>query len=112
MDGLVDWHLGANGFELGFLLVARDRDMTSLIGGDALLQGSIVQITAAPQHFPQRLLLGRRGTQFLFVSLVYDMVVHSDVFRLIDRKLARARAAEQAFPSRGRMPNGLQRAIF
>ena len=39
---------GANGFEFGFLLVARDRDVAPLPGGDALLEGGVIEIAATP----------------------------------------------------------------
>ena len=48
MDGLVLRHLGANGLEFGFLLVARDRDAAPLPGGDALLEGGVIEIAATP----------------------------------------------------------------
>ena len=50
--------LRADGFQLCLLLVARDGDVTSLVDGDALLQRGIVEITAAPEDFLQRSLLG------------------------------------------------------
>ncbi len=74
MDGGVLRELRADGLQFGFLLVARDGDVAALPGGDALLQGGVVELAAAPQHFLQRPLLGGRGTQLLFVGLAHESV--------------------------------------
>jgi hypothetical protein len=70
MDGGVVWKRGADVLQFGFLLVARDRDVAALPGGDALLQGGIVEAAAAPEHLIQCAFLGRGGPQLLFVGLV------------------------------------------
>jgi hypothetical protein len=74
VDGGVVRKLGAQILQFRLLVVARDGDLATLPGGDALLQGSVVQLTATPRYVVQRPLQRRRGTQLLFVRLVHGEV--------------------------------------
>ncbi len=64
MDGRVLGKRGADVLQFGFLLKARDGDATPLPGGDALLQGGVVEIAAAPQDDFKRPLLCGVGRSF------------------------------------------------
>ena len=104
MDGGVLRKLRTDGFQFGFLLEPRDGDVAPLPGGDALLQGGVVEIAAAPQHLIQRPLLGRRGTQFLFVRLAHSLLIHRYLFCLIGIELARVEAMRCQFFNRHHHP--------
>src|SRR5260221_772136 len=65
--------LGTDGREFGFLLVAREGDAPLAVQADALLQGGVVELAAAPEDLVQRPLLGRRGPQLLFVGLAHGL---------------------------------------
>jgi hypothetical protein len=89
--------------------------MTPLIGSDALLQCGIVEVAATPEDFLQRTLLGRCGTQLLFVSLAKGLAVHGDLFCLIGAKAVRddhllVRLTPEVKPSDLRRPNFCQGA--
>ena len=83
--------------QLGFLLVARDRDVAPLPGRDALLQGGVVEHATAPEHLLQRPLLGGRRPQLLLVGLAHRWLLHMVLFCLIGTEPARAEA-ESALP--------------
>ena len=50
VEGGVLRHVRTDILQLGFLLVARDRDVAALPGGDALLQGGVGERATAPEH--------------------------------------------------------------
>ena len=75
MDGGVLGKVSANVLQLGCLLVARDGDTATLPRGDALLQGGVVELSAAPQDCFQRSVLGRRGTQLLLVGFANGLLI-------------------------------------
>jgi hypothetical protein len=87
------WELRADVFEFCLLLIAGDRSMSPLPGGDALFQGDFVEIATTPEHCVQRSFLGRRGPQFLLVGLARRLLFHRNLFSLIGRETARARTA-------------------
>src|SRR5260221_10951763 len=95
MDGGVFGELSTDSLQLGFLLVARDGDVAPLPGGDALLQGGVVELAAAPEHVVQRPLLSGRGSPFLFVRLASRLHVTASL------DLARAAALQRPI---GRAP--------
>jgi len=69
--------------QLRFLLEARDGDPYSLPSGDALLQRRVVERAAQSKHTHKRLLLLKRGIEFVLVRFAYRLLVHSELFRLI-----------------------------
>jgi len=79
VDGGILWHLGADVLQLGFLLIARDRDAPPLPGRDALLQGDVVERAACPQHALKFPLLDWRGLEFVLVGFAYRLLfpIHS-----------------------------------
>src|SRR5262245_20624815 len=91
MNGLVRREFRSYLLQFGFLLVTREGDMASLVGGDALFEGNVVEITTAPQYLIQHPLLGRRGTQFFLEGLAYGWLVHTCLFCLIGEKTSMVR---------------------
>ena len=81
VDGGVFWHLGPDGFQLGFLGQARDGDVAALPGGEALLKRRVVERATAPEHGLQRPFLGGRRAQFLLVGLAHARLVHASLFQ-------------------------------
>src|SRR5262249_9271185 len=65
VDRGVRRELRADDRELGFLLVARDRDVATLPGSDAVFQGDIVEGAAAPEYLVHHPLLCGCWAQFL-----------------------------------------------
>jgi len=57
--------------------------MTPLVGGDALLQGGVVERAAAPEHFVQRSLLSWCRTELLLERLAHGLLYHTALFCLI-----------------------------
>ena len=93
MNRRVLWELRADVREFRLLLLAGDRSMTPLPGGDALFQGDSGEMAAMPEHGIQRSLLGRRGPQVLLVGLARRLLVPRNLFCRIGRETARARTA-------------------
>src|SRR5262249_49918216 len=83
VDGRVFGDLGADRLQLRCLLVAADADAASLPRGDALLQGGVVELAAAPQDFVQRPLLGGRRTTLLLECLAPCLLFQVALFCLI-----------------------------
>ena len=73
MDAGVLWHLRAPGFQLGFLLRAREGDVAALPGGDALFQGGVLERAAAPQDELKLALLAGCRPQFLLERLAHRL---------------------------------------
>jgi hypothetical protein len=88
VDGGVLREFRPNGLQLGFLLVAGDGDAAALPGGDALLQGRVVERAAAPEHVLQRPLLGRRGARLLLIGFADALPFHLPLFCLTGTQAA------------------------
>jgi hypothetical protein len=76
MESGVLGELGTNVLEIGVLLLPRDADVAPLPGGDALVEGDVVERATAPQHPLQRTLLSGRGPQLLLVGRAHALLVH------------------------------------
>ncbi len=94
MDAGVLWHLRAQGFQLGFLLIAREADVAALPGGDALFQGGGRERAAAPQDALKLALLGGRRPQLLLLRLAHARLTQG-YFSLLCRS-CRARYCRSA----------------
>jgi hypothetical protein len=82
VDGGILRQLRADGPELGFLLVATERDVGALPGGDTLLQGRGVEPTAEQQQALQFPLLLSSGLQLVLEGLVAcRLVAHACIFQ-------------------------------
>ena len=71
VDGGVLRERCAEVLQLRFLLIAREREVAALPGGDALLQRRVVESTAQSKHTPKRPLLLKRGLEVVLVGLAY-----------------------------------------
>ena len=81
VEGDILWERLTDGRELGFLLRAGEADVAALPGGDALLQGRVVEGATAPQDLLKRTLLGGRGPQlFLVRRAPRRLFAHVSVF--------------------------------
>ena len=81
VEGGILRQLRPDGRELGFLLKACHRDVAPLPGGDALLQGGVVEGATAPQNGFKRTLLSGRGPQLLLVGRAARCLLgHAGVF--------------------------------
>ena len=78
VDGGIFRELRTDGLQLGFLLIARHRDTAPLPGGDALLEGRVIEHAAVPQDALEltflcgcrpQLLLVRRAVRRLFAHV-------------------------------------------
>jgi hypothetical protein len=68
--------LSAQILQFHLLVVAREGDTTTLPRGDALLQGGVVELAAAPQYLVQCPLLSGCGPQLLLVGLAAGRLIH------------------------------------
>src|SRR5262245_4455438 len=81
VDGRVLRHGLADGLDFCFLLVARERDVATCPGRDALFQGGVVKRAAAPQDALQLPLLGGGGPKLFLVGLAACLVAHTRIFQ-------------------------------
>src|SRR5215831_17518050 len=84
MDGRVLREFSADVLQFGFLLVAGNRSAASLPGGDALLQGDVVEPATQPEHTLQFPLLLRSGPEPVLVGPAEALPFHFRLFCLID----------------------------
>ncbi len=96
MDGGIFRELGPEVFQLRFLLVARDGDLVPLPGGDALLQGRIVERAAVPQDKLKLALLFGRRPQLLLERLT-QILCHVSASS-VQRCIAESSAGSHCLP--------------
>src|SRR5262249_22215772 len=107
-DGGIFWYPGADVLEFRFPLIARDGDVTPLVGDDTPLKRRIVEPAAQAKDTPQLPLLGRSEDQFVLVGLADAVLFHRSLFCLIGAKPQRLQHAHALL--RGLKPSGMRRA--
>jgi len=84
VDGRIFGELGPTVLPFSFLLVARDRDVAALPGGDARRKSGIVAIATVPQDNLPRPLLLRSGREVVRIGFAHRLQFQVSLFRPAD----------------------------